>query len=104
LPGGIFSNQKSQFGYFLEGLEMENVDLLYGHLEYFTANWYILWSFAECFHVLVYCPLQPCGGVDKKVHDNKILAGKCWRENFGGKILAGKIFSADFFFLLRLMI
>jgi hypothetical protein len=81
---------------------MENVDLLYGHLEYFTANWYILWSFAECFHVLVYCPLQPCGGVDKKVHDNKILAGKCWRENFGGKILAGKIFSADFFFLLRL--
>jgi hypothetical protein len=36
LPDGFFSNQKSQFGQILEGLGLENVDVLYGHLEYFT--------------------------------------------------------------------
>jgi hypothetical protein len=43
LPDGIFSNQKSQFGDFLEGLRIENVGMFYGHLEYITAIWYILW-------------------------------------------------------------
>jgi hypothetical protein len=28
----------------LEGLGMENVGILYAHLEYITAIWYILWS------------------------------------------------------------
>jgi hypothetical protein len=36
LPDGLFSNQKSQFGYILEGLGMENV-VFYGHFGYFTA-------------------------------------------------------------------
>jgi hypothetical protein len=42
LPDGLFSNQKSQFGSFLEGLRLENVDIFYGHLESFTNTWDIL--------------------------------------------------------------
>jgi hypothetical protein len=42
LPDGFFSNQKSQFGYILEGPRLENVDICYGHLEYFTDIWNIL--------------------------------------------------------------
>jgi hypothetical protein len=40
---------------------MENVDILYGHLEYFTAIWHIVWPFGKVvviwyiFPVLVYC-------------------------------------------------
>jgi hypothetical protein len=45
LPGGIFSNQKSQFGQILEGLAMEDVGIFYCHLVYFTVIWYILWLF-----------------------------------------------------------
>jgi hypothetical protein len=37
LPDGIFSNQKSQFGYILEGLAMEDVGILYGHLVFFVV-------------------------------------------------------------------
>jgi hypothetical protein len=40
LPDGLFSYLKSQFGYILEGPEMENVGIFYGHLEYFTAIWW----------------------------------------------------------------
>jgi hypothetical protein len=42
LPDGFFSNQKSQFGYILEGPRLENVDIFYGHLEYFIDIWDIL--------------------------------------------------------------
>jgi hypothetical protein len=35
LPDGLFSSQKSQFGKYLQGLRLENVDIFYGHLEYF---------------------------------------------------------------------
>jgi hypothetical protein len=59
LPDGLFSYQKYQFGYTLEGIEMENVDIFWralewkmlvhykaiwkfcGHLEYFSPFWYI---------------------------------------------------------------
>jgi hypothetical protein len=38
-----FANQKSQFGQISEGLcRLENVDIIYGHLEYFTKIWDIL--------------------------------------------------------------
>jgi hypothetical protein len=43
LPDGIFSNQKSQLGSILQGLEMENVGIFNGHLEYIKSMWYILW-------------------------------------------------------------
>jgi hypothetical protein len=32
----VFSNQKSQFGYILQGLGMENVVIFFEHLEHFT--------------------------------------------------------------------
>jgi hypothetical protein len=40
LPDDIFSKQKSQFGYILEGLSIENVGILLGHLKYIKAVWY----------------------------------------------------------------
>jgi hypothetical protein len=48
LPDGLFSYQKSEFGEILEGLRLENVDICYGHLEYFTDTWDILRPF--CVH------------------------------------------------------
>jgi hypothetical protein len=36
LPDGLFSDQKSQFGKIFQGLRLKNVDILQGHLEYFT--------------------------------------------------------------------
>jgi hypothetical protein len=41
----FFSNQKSKFGYILEGLGMENFVIFYDHLVYFMAVCYSLWSF-----------------------------------------------------------
>jgi hypothetical protein len=41
LPDGIFFIQKSEFGNILEGHEMENVGLFFGHLECFTTIWYM---------------------------------------------------------------
>jgi hypothetical protein len=32
LPDGIFSKQKYQFGFILEGLGMVNVGIVFGHL------------------------------------------------------------------------
>jgi hypothetical protein len=40
----IFSNQKSQFGYVLEGLAMDDVDIFgkwYSHFVYLMAIWNI---------------------------------------------------------------
>jgi hypothetical protein len=45
LPDGFFSDQKSQFGYILEDLGMENVALCSGRFEYFTTIEYILSAF-----------------------------------------------------------
>jgi hypothetical protein len=61
LPDGIFSDQKSQSGEFLEGLEMENIlwALGIGILRPFTQ--YILWPFGNLVviwyivRVLVFC-------------------------------------------------
>jgi hypothetical protein len=39
LPDGIFSNQKYQYWYILEGLGMENFGICYGHVEYLTTIW-----------------------------------------------------------------
>jgi hypothetical protein len=63
LPDGIFSNQKSKFGSIWEGLEMENVGIFYGHLEYIMAYCFIAWLFGNLcsglleyfFPVLVHC-------------------------------------------------
>jgi hypothetical protein len=39
LPDGLFSNQKSQFGYILEGLRLDNLNIFYDHKDYFTDIW-----------------------------------------------------------------
>jgi hypothetical protein len=49
LPDSLFSNQKSKFGSILERLSLENADIFYGHLEYFTDIWGILWPFVYIF-------------------------------------------------------
>jgi hypothetical protein len=49
-----FSDQKSQFGYILEDLGMENVVLYSGHLKFFTTIWYILWAFGNFLVILAY--------------------------------------------------
>jgi hypothetical protein len=42
LPDGLFSNQKYQFGKILDGLGLKNIDIFYGHLDFFTDIWDIL--------------------------------------------------------------
>jgi hypothetical protein len=69
LPDGIFSNQKSKFAQFLEGLAMEDAgyilwtfglcivqpfSIFCGHLVYFMVIWYILWPFGIFYGYLVY--------------------------------------------------
>jgi hypothetical protein len=48
LPDGILSNQKFQFGSFLEALAMEDVGIFHDHLVYFVAIWYNL---CFCIHM-----------------------------------------------------
>jgi hypothetical protein len=54
LPDGIFSNQNTKFGYILECLAMKDAGKFYGHLEYLTVIWYILWQFGISYGNLVY--------------------------------------------------
>jgi hypothetical protein len=68
----IFSNQKSQFGYILEGLEMENVGIFYGHLEYFTAMCYILWPFENL--VVIWYIFPRFGTVCQQKSGNPVLS------------------------------
>jgi hypothetical protein len=35
---------------------MENAGIFFGHLEYFTVMWYILWPFGNVFGNLVQFP------------------------------------------------
>jgi hypothetical protein len=50
LPGGLFSSPKDQFGSILEALRLENVDISYDHLEYFTDIWDILQTFGIFYY------------------------------------------------------
>jgi hypothetical protein len=53
LPDGFFSNQKFQFGKNFQGLRLENVNIFYGHSEYFMDIWNILLPFGTfCVHLL----------------------------------------------------
>jgi hypothetical protein len=57
LPDALLSNQKSGFGFILEGLGMENVGIIYDHWEYFTAIRYNLWQFGiVCGHLVHFSP------------------------------------------------
>jgi hypothetical protein len=62
LPDGIFPRQTYQFGNILEGLGIENVDILCGHLENFATMWFVLWPlctfcghFVNLLTILVFC-------------------------------------------------
>jgi hypothetical protein len=76
MPDGLFSYQKSQFGYIFEGLRIENAGIICDHLEYFWIIWYILWPFGiVCGHLVyisrfgMFVPRkiwQPCHGEGKK--------------------------------------
>jgi hypothetical protein len=57
LPDGLFSNQKSQFGKILEGFGMERIAILFGHLKYITALWYILWPFVNLVAIWYFTPV-----------------------------------------------
>jgi hypothetical protein len=56
LPDGIFSYQKSEFGDIGKGLEMENVGMFYGYLEYFTD----MGIFSPFWNVVQRKIWQPC--------------------------------------------
>jgi hypothetical protein len=54
LPDGIFSNQKSKFGYILQDPAFGDVGIRYGNFIHFTAKLYILWPFGTFYGHLVY--------------------------------------------------
>jgi hypothetical protein len=61
LPDGLFTNPKSYSGSILEGLRLENVNIFYCHLEYFTnicdflmTIWNILRTFGIFYDHLVH--------------------------------------------------
>jgi hypothetical protein len=55
LPDGLFSNQKSKFGYIWEGLAMEDVGIFYGLLSYFMEIWCTVRGNLVFLPVLVFC-------------------------------------------------
>jgi hypothetical protein len=62
----FFADQKSQFGYVLEGLGTENVDTFYGHLKYktnlvhFMVMWYISARFGMLYQEKFGNPASKC--------------------------------------------
>jgi hypothetical protein len=64
LPDGLFSNKKSNLGKLWRTLEWKILVLYisYGHLEYFTGIWYMLWPFGNVV-VIWHIPPPPWGGV-----------------------------------------
>jgi hypothetical protein len=57
LQDGIFSNQKSLFGYILEIFGIGNVGIFCGHLEYFSTIWYVSCPFGIfCAHLVTFSP------------------------------------------------
>jgi hypothetical protein len=49
LPDGIFSNQKSQFGYILKGLSVEDASIFKDHFVNFIAKWYMYFGQFDTF-------------------------------------------------------
>jgi hypothetical protein len=75
LPDGLFSNQKSQFGFIFEGLAIDNLGIFYDHLVSFTAIGNILWSFGIFFPVLYFVTRkirQPWAGFSDMLNRNII--------------------------------
>jgi hypothetical protein len=70
LPDVIFANQKSRFGYILEGFEVEDVGIfmaigtIYYPFNIFNVHLLILYSFWYFYPVLVYCAQKISGKPD----------------------------------------
>jgi hypothetical protein len=60
LSDGVFSNQKSKFGYILWGLGLKKVGMFYGHLSCSLAIWYILRLFGNSVAIWY---IFPCFGI-----------------------------------------
>jgi hypothetical protein len=58
---------------------MENIGILYIHLEYFTAIWYILRPFGIFFNVLVYFTKKKSGNPGYKPQET--CSGSKLRQN-----------------------
>jgi hypothetical protein len=55
-----FQTKNSILGKFWGVEQKKDVGKFYGHFDYFTANWYILWSFGIFCGLLVYFHLLVC--------------------------------------------
>jgi hypothetical protein len=77
LLNGLFSNQKYQFELILEGLRLENVDIFYCHLEYFTFG--IFYDHSVNF-VFIWNIIYGFGMMNQEKSDNP-ACGTCGNEH-----------------------
>jgi hypothetical protein len=88
---------------------LENVDIFYSHLEYFTDIWYIMWPFGKFFTVLVSCTYQEkSGNPGHPASDNGKTAtvAKGWtpQGKFFSTLASFPISISASFFALRLRV
>jgi hypothetical protein len=65
----------------MEGFRLENVDMFYVHLEYFTIIWFILCSFGKLFLVLVSC-------TEKNLATQQATGQFIWKNEFEWRLSA----------------
>jgi hypothetical protein len=63
LQDGILSYQKSQFGYILEGLGMENFGIFYCRWINFMGIWYLFGSFGIFTTISICCTKKKSGNL-----------------------------------------
>jgi hypothetical protein len=83
LPDSLFSNLKSQFGYILKVLAMENIGIFYDHLVYFTAIGNILWHLV--YFVVIWYIFPRFGILDQETSGNPDLATAFYTSNLSSR-------------------
>jgi hypothetical protein len=68
LPDGIFAYRKSQFGYILEGLGVDNVGILYGHSVYV----HLIYLFVHLQHIF-------CVHLESYTRFGRLYQEKIWQ-------------------------
>jgi hypothetical protein len=63
----------------LKGLERKKVGILYAHLEYISAIWYILW---QCGNLVEIWYIFPCFGTLKKTNLSTLVHTYIFHEKF----------------------
>jgi hypothetical protein len=76
----------------LEGLRLEHAGLFYGHLEYFTIIWYILWPFGI---VVVICYIFPSSILCEEKSGNpggelNPIVLNCFEFSFSARVRVGE--------------